>query len=235
MLSSHWVGLLGWALAIGFSPLHLALLVVLLLGQRPLWRGCLLVVTWIGMSVLVIGLLLGMGHGFTLSMEQGTSQRTGLDLLAAGAFFALALKTVGTLPVASTSEAEWGRQLDRLQKLPLPLLLLLSAGLQVAGPEDLFVYAKAAGALFQPTWNWREDVVWDLGFSSLTSVLLLLPLLACAVVGTERLKPFLALLKSWLDRYGQRLLAGIFLCMALLVGWQGIQGLRLSGVSGVLG
>jgi hypothetical protein len=231
MLSSHWAGLLGWALAIGFSPLHLALLVLLLLGPRPLWRGGLLVVTWIAMSALVIGLLLSVGHGFTLSMEKGTSHRTGLDLLAAGAFLALGLKTIGSLPKASSGGVEWGHQLDRLLRLPLPLLLLLSAGLQVAGPEDLFVYAKAAGALFQPNWTWQEDVGWDLGFSGLTSLLLLLPLLACVIAGPERIHPFLAGLKGWLDRYGQVLLGGISILLALLVGWQGIEGLRAGGTS----
>jgi hypothetical protein len=223
--AAHWTGLLGWALAIGFSPLHLALLLLLLLGPRPLWRGGLLVLTWIGMSALVIGLLLGVGHGFMLSMEKGTSHRTGLDLLAAGAFLALGLKTIGRLPATSSGDSEWAHQLDRLLKLPLPLLLLLSAGLQVAGPEDLFVYAKAAGTLFQHNWGWRDDVVWDLGFSGLTSLLLLLPLVACAVAGRERLKPLLGVLKGWLDRYGQLVVGGVCIALALLVGWQGIEGL----------
>jgi hypothetical protein len=229
MLMSHWGELLGYALAIGFSPLHLALLLLLLLGPRPLRRGGFLVVTWLLMNVLVIGLLLGVGHGFVLSLEKGTSHRTGLDLIAAGAFFALGLKAIASAPSGAEGQAEWGRQLDRLLALPLPLLLLLSAGLMVAGPDDLFLYAKAAGALFHPGWDWLQDTALTLGFSGMTSLLLLLPLVACAVAGQERLRPALSLMKGWLDRYGQGLVGGICIALALLVGWQGVEGLRLSG------
>jgi hypothetical protein len=229
MMTSHWGELLGYALAIGFSPLHLALLLLLLLGPHPLRRGGFLVVSWVVMNALVIGLLLGVGHGFVLSMEKGSSQRTGLDLLAAGAFLALGLKALSIRPPAADGQTEWSHQLDRLLALPLPLLLLLSAGLQVAGPDDLFLYAKAAGALFRPSWSWLDDTAMTLGFSGLTSMLLLLPLAACAVAGQERLRPVLAEMNGWLDRHGQRLVGAICIGLALLVGWQGLDGLRLSG------
>jgi len=235
MLNLHWAEMLGYALAIGFSPLHLALLLLLLLGPRPLWRGGCLVVTWLLMNTLVIGLLLGVGHGFVLSMEQGTSHRTGLDLLAAGAFFALGLKALASSPSGSKEDAEWSRQLDRLLALPLPLLLLLSAGLQVAGPDDIFLYAKAAGALFRPGWDWLQDTALTLGFSGLTCLLLLLPLVACAVAGQERLRPTLDLMKGWLDRYGQQLVGAICIALGLLVGWQGVEGLRIASTTMVVG
>lgn len=148
MLSTSWGELLGYALAIGFSPLHLALLVLLLLGPHPLRRGGFLVVSWVLMSALVIGLLLGVGHGLLLTMEKGTTHRTGLDLLAAGAFLALGLQTLRSSPPGAEGEPEWSRQLDRLLLMPLPLLLLISAVLQVAGPEDLFLYAKAQAHCF---------------------------------------------------------------------------------------
>ncbi|MFN9624533.1 MAG: GAP family protein [Cyanobacteriota bacterium] len=237
MLMSHWGELLGYALAIGFSPLHLALLLLLLLGPHPLRRGGFLLLSWLLMNALVIGLLLGVGHGFLLTMEKGSSHRTGLDLLAAGAFFALGLKALSSGPAAGEGGAEWSRQLDRLLALPLPLLLLLSAALQVAGPDDLFLYAKAAGALFRPDWDALQDTALTLGFSALTCLLLVLPLVACAVAGQERLRPALAWLKDGLDRFGQGLVGVICIALALLVGWQGVEGLRLGGalatVSGV--
>lgn len=235
MLTPRAGELLGYALAIGFSPLHLALLLLLLLGPRPLRRGGFLLLSWLLMNILVIGLLLGVGHGFVLSMEKGTSHRTGLDLLAAGAFFALGLKALASAPAGSEGQAEWSQQLDRLLKLPLPLLLLLSAGLMVAGPDDLFLYAKAAGALFHPGWDWLQDTALTLGFSGLTCLLLLLPLVACAVMGQERLRPALSGMKAWLDRYGQGLVGGICIALALLVGWQGVEGLRLSGAVAMIG
>lgn len=235
MLHSPLAELLGYALAIGFSPLHLALLLLLLLGPRPQQRGGLLVLSWLLMSALMIGLLLGVGHGLVLTMEKGSSHRTGLDLLAAGAFLALGLRTLGPSPLASDGVPEWSHQLDRLLTLPLPLLLLISAGLQVAAPDDLFLYAKAAGTLFEPGLDGLQDLGWALAFGALTSLLLLLPLLASLVVGQERLQPALAAMKSWLDRYGERLVGGICLLLALIVGWQGIEGLQISQASAVVG
>jgi hypothetical protein len=235
MEMNHWGELLGYALAIGFSPLHLALLLLLLLGPRPLRRGAFLVLSWLLMNAVVIGLLLGFGHGFPLTMEKGTSHRTGLDLLAAGAFFALGLKALSGGLAAGEGQPEWSRQLDRLLALPLPLLLLLSAALQVAGPDDLFLYAKAAGALLRPGWDWLQDTALTLGFSGMTSLLLVVPLLACAVAGQERLRPFLSRLKEGLDRYGQGLVGVICIALALLAGWQGVEGLRLGGAMAMAG
>jgi hypothetical protein len=229
-VNSPWLELLGYALAIGFSPLHLALLLLLLLGPHPLRRGGFLVFSWVLMSALVIGLLLGVGHGLVLTMEKGTSHRTGLDLLAAGAFLALGVQTLRSRPAGSEGKPEWSHQLDRLLQMPLPLLLLISAALQVAGPEDLFLYAKAAGALFQPSWHGLQDVVWSVAYGALTSVMLLVPLLACLVVGQERLEPALATLKGVLDRFGQPLLGALCLVLALVVGWQGVEGLQISQV-----
>ncbi|MFN6338907.1 MAG: GAP family protein [Cyanobacteriota bacterium] len=235
MGDSSWPELLGYALAIGFSPLHLALLLLLLLGPRPLRRASCLVVSWLLMSALVIGLLLGVGHGLLLSMEKGTSHRTGLDLLATGAFLALGVETLRRPQPGLAEVPEWSHQLDRLLAMPIPLLMLVSAALQVAGPEDLFLYAKAAGALFQPDWNRWQDGLWTLGFSALTSLLLLVPLVACALVGKERLQPTLGAMKGWLDRYGQRLMGGVCLFLALVVGWQGVEGLHSGQLSGGLG
>jgi hypothetical protein len=230
-VNSSWPELLGYSLAIGFSPLHLALLLLLLLGPHPLRRGSFLVLSWVLMSALVIGLLLGVGHGLVVSMEKGTSHRTGLDLLAAGAFLALGVQTLRSRPAGTEGAPEWSHQLDRLLQMPLPLLLLISAALQVAGPEDLFLYAKAAGALFQPGWHGLQDVVWSIAYGAVTSLLLLVPLLACVVVGQERLEPALAKLKGLLDRFGQPLVGAICLVLALVVGWQGLEGLQSTGAS----
>jgi hypothetical protein len=81
-----------FALAIGFSPLHIVLLLLLLLGPDPLRRGSLFVLGWIITAATVLLLLLTLGHGLLLTMDKGDSHRTGLDLLAAGALLALGLK-----------------------------------------------------------------------------------------------------------------------------------------------
>jgi len=231
MVNTPWPELLGYALAIGFSPLHLALLLLLLLGPHPLRRGGFLVLSWVLMSALVIGLLLGVGHGLVLTMEKGTSHRTGLDLLAAGAFFALGVQTLRPRPEEADGSPEWSQQLDRLLQMPLPLLLLISAALQVAAPDDLFLYAKAAGALFHPSWSGMQDAGWSVAYGALTSLLLLVPLVACSVVGQQRLEPALGTMKGVLDRYGQALVGAICLALALMVGWQGLEGLQISQAS----
>lgn len=228
MQSSFWPELLGYALAIGFSPLHLALLLLLLLGPQPLRRGGVLVASWLVISALVTGLFLGVGHGFVLTMEKGTHHRTGLDLLAAGAFLALGVQTLRTSQLGKEGVPEWSRQLDRLLTIPMPLLLLISAALQVADPEDLFLYAKAAGSLFKPEADRWLDLAWSVGFGAFTSLFLLIPLVACLVVGQVRMEPALERGKAWIDRYGQWLLGGICLLLAVLVGWQGLEGLRMS-------
>jgi hypothetical protein len=230
-VNTPWPELMGYALAIGFSPLHLALLLLLLLGPHPLRRGGFLVLSWVLMSALVIGLLIGVGHGLVLTMEKGTSHRTGLDLLAAGAFLALGVRTLRPPAAGADGAPEWSQQLDRLLQMPLPLLLLISAALQVASPDDVFLYAKAAGALFQPSWHALQDVIWSLAYGVLTSLLLLVPLVACGLVGQKRLEPALARMKGVIDRFGQPLVGTICLVLALVVGWQGLEGLQVSQAS----
>jgi len=130
--------LLGFALAIAFSPLHLALLLLLLLGPEPLRRGGWFVAGWLLVSLLELGLLLAVGHGLLLTMEKGTDHRTGLDLLAAGALVA-----VGLNELLSRGEADavpgWATRLDGFCAMPLLPLLAVSALVQVISPDDIFL------------------------------------------------------------------------------------------------
>jgi len=87
----------------------------------------------------------------------------------------------------------------------------------------------------RPGWDGLQDTALTLGFSGMTSLLLLVPLLACAVAGQERLRPFLSRLKEGLDRYGQGLVGVICIALALLAGWQGVEGLRLGGAMAMAG
>ena len=84
--------LAAFGLAIGLSPLHLGLLLLLLLGPRPLHRGGWFVAGWLVTAALTVALLISVGHGLLLSMNMGSSHRTGLDLLAAGALLGLGMK-----------------------------------------------------------------------------------------------------------------------------------------------
>jgi len=146
--ASLWSELLGFGLAIGFSPLHLGLLLLLLLGPHPLRRGSWFVLAWLATSILAVALLLSVGHGLLLSMEKGSDQRTFLDLLAAGGLLALGLNALfGSRQGAGPPG--WTRRLDGLCALPLPLLLGLSAAVQLSSPDDLFLYARSAASLLE--------------------------------------------------------------------------------------
>lgn len=217
----------GLALAIGFSPLHIALLLLLLLGPNPLRRGGLLVLVWVATAALALTLLLTVGHGLLLSMDRGSSHRTGLDLLAAGALLGLGLKELLTSREEQGQPPAWAAQLDRFCAMALPPLLAISALLEVASPDDLFLFAKSAGSLLSAHLDRLQEVLFTLGFSLLSAALLLVPLLAVVLLGQERVLPLLQRGKQWLLQRGDALVGVMGIAVALYLGWQGIDGLRM--------
>lgn len=218
--------LLGFALAISFSPLHLALLLLLLLGPDPLRRGGWFVAGWLLVSLLELTLLLALGHGLLLTMEKGTDHRTGLDLLAAGALLA-----VGLNELLSRSEREgvpgWAAKLDGFCAMPLLPLLALSALIQVVSPDDVFLYAKAGGSLLSAGFARPQELVAVLLFCLATGLLLLVPLAGLLLLGQERLQPWLERGKAWLYARADTLVGVVSLALAVYLGAQGIEGLRL--------
>jgi hypothetical protein len=223
---SLWRELLGFGLAISFSPVHIGLLLLLLLGPTPLRRGSWFVLAWLLTSVAAMGLLLSVGHGLLLSMEKGTAPRTGLDLLAAGGLLALGLNGLLTNR-HSAGPPGWTRRLNGFCALPLPLLLGLSTTVQLASPDDLFLYAKTAASLLEAGLSRPLEVVSAGVFCLLTATLLVLPLAALAVVGQERLLPVLERARLWLFGNAESIVATISMGLAAYLGWQGIEGLRM--------
>jgi hypothetical protein len=219
--------LLGFALAISFSPLHIALLLLLLLGSDPLRRGGWFVVGWLLVSLLEITLLLALGHGLLITMEKGTDHRTGLDLLAAGALLAVGLNEL-IRRGEDESVPGWAMKLDRFCAMPLLPLLGLSALVQVISPDDVFLYAKAGGSLLAAGFDRPEEVVAVLLFCLATSLLLLVPLAGLALLGQERLQPWLERGKAWLYARADTLVGLVSLALAIYLGAQGIEGLRLA-------
>jgi hypothetical protein len=227
-----------FALAIGFSPLHIGLLLLLLLGPRPLQRGGWFVAAWLVTAALVVALLLTVGHGLVLSMEKGTSHRTGLDLLAAGALLGLGLKELLSKEEEGAGPPGWTRRLDQFSAMPLPLLLAISAALQVASPastsvprpspDDLFLFAKTATSLLAAGLGRGTEVLATAVFSLVSASLLLTPLLALLLVGPERILPLLERGKQWLFAKGDLLVGLVSVALALYLGWQGIEGLQLA-------
>ena len=217
-----------FARAIGFSPLHIVLLLLLLLGPSPLRRGGLLVLAWIVTAALALTLLLTVGHGLLLSMDKGSSHRTGLDLLAAGALLGLGLKELLTSREEQGQPPAWATRLDQFCAMGLLPLLLLSSLLEVATPDDLFLFTKSAGSLLAVHLPPLQELALTLLFSLVSAVLLLVPLLAVVLLGQERVLPVLQGGKQWMLQRGDALVGVLGLAVAVYLGWQGIEGLRLS-------
>lgn len=218
-----WTELAGFALAIACSPLHVGLLLLLLLGPRPLRQGGWLVTAWLLTAWLELALLLGLGHGLVLDMSRGTSHRTGLDLLAAGGLLALGLNAL--LSDQADAGPAWERRLDRLAGLGMVPLIGLSTLLQVATPDDLFLYARAAASLLAADPGRTQEWILAGLFGLLTGSLLLLPLLLLLLLGRERLTPWLQRARRWLTTRGEALVGLVSLALALYLGWQGVEGL----------
>jgi hypothetical protein len=80
-------------------------------------------------------------------MDKGTGHRTGLDLLAAGALLGLGMKELLNKEDGGAAPPGWTSKLDQFCAMPLPLLLAISAALEVVRPDALFLFTKTAGSL----------------------------------------------------------------------------------------
>jgi hypothetical protein len=222
-----WAELLAYGSGIAISPIHIGLLLLLLLGPQPVRRGGLFVLSWMLTVSAVVVVLLTVGHGLLLTMDKGSSHRTGLDLLAAGALLALGLKELLDRREDGAEPPAWTRQLDRFGAMPLPLLLGASCAIEVISPDDLFLFAKAASALLSSGLNHFQEVLYTAGFSVAASLALLLPF-AAVLLGRDRVVPLLEKGKQVLFARGDLLVGALSLVLAGYLGWQGIEGLQLS-------
>ncbi|MEB3169718.1 MAG: GAP family protein [Synechococcaceae cyanobacterium] len=221
--------LLSFALAIAFSPLHIALLLLLLLGPDPLRRGGWFVAAWILIAAVEMAALLSLGHSLLLSMTKGSDHRTGLDLLAAGGLLALGLNNlVGRGERGAQAAPAWSARLDGFSRMALLPLIALSGAIQVFSPDDLFLAFKAAAALLEAHRSHGLEALITGAYSLASAVFLLLPLLAALLLGPQRLQPLLEVGKVWLYRRADALVGLISLGLAVYFGWQGIEGLRLT-------
>jgi hypothetical protein len=110
--------------------------------------------------------------------------------------------------------------------MPLPLLLGISGLLEVASPDDLFLFAKTAGSLLSADLPQSQEILATGLFSLVSGALLLVPLVALLLVGKERVLPLLENGKSWLFAKGDLLVGLVSIALAVYLGWQGIGGLQ---------
>ena len=218
--------LAAFGLAIGLSPLHIGLLLLLLLGPRPLQRGGWFVAGWLITAALAVLLLLTVGHGLLLSMDKGSSHRTGLDLLAAGALLGLGMKELLKKEDVGSAPPGWTRKLDQFCAMPLPLLLAISAALEVVRPDALFLFTKTAGSLLTAGLGPGKELLATGVFSLVSATLLLIPLLTLVLAGPDRVLSLLERGKQWLFAKGDLLVGLVSIALAVYLAWQGIEGLR---------
>jgi hypothetical protein len=174
-----------------------------------------------------VTLLLTVGHGLFLSMDKGSSHRTGLDLLAAGALLGLGMKELLIKEDGGAEPPGWTRKLDQFSAMPLPLLLAISAALEVARPDALFLFTKTAGSVLAAGLGIGTELLATGVFSLVSASLLLTPLLTLVLAGPERVLTLLERGKQWLFAKGDLLVGLVSVALALYLGWQGIEGLRL--------
>jgi hypothetical protein len=203
-------------------------LLLLLLGPDPLRRGGWFVAAWIAIAAVEMAVLLSIGHSLLLSMAKGSDHRTGLDLLAAGGLLALGLNNLINRPERDMATAPaWSARLDGFSSMALLPLVALSGAIQVFSPDDLFLAFKAAATLLEAHLARSRELLIAGAFSLATAAFLLLPMLALLLLGPQRVQPLLQAGKAWLYRRADGLVGVICLGLAVYLGWQGIEGLRL--------
>ena len=222
-----WAELLAYGTGIGLSPIHIAVLLLLLLGPKPLQRGGWFVAGWVVTTMATSALLVTVGHSLVLDMTQGSYHRTGLDLLAGGALIAVGSRELLRSFTDGDTPPAWTASVDRFVNMPLPLLLVLGAVAEVASPDDLVLFAKSAGVVLAaqlPTW---QELIGLLAFTIGASLLMLTPLIAVAI-GRTKVVPVLERGKEVLFARGELVVAAVSLGIGGYLGWQGISGLALT-------
>ena len=80
-----------FGIGIAFSPLHIAVVTLLLLGRSPLQRAMAYVAGWAAANALAIVVLMVLGEAFSISLSHGEREQILIDLLGAGALVGLGL------------------------------------------------------------------------------------------------------------------------------------------------
>jgi len=214
-----------FGIGIAFSPLHIGVVTLLLLGRAPLRRSFAYVLGWTLANVLAVVLLMLVGSSLAISLEHGEREQVLIDLIGAGALLALGLYQL--TPQAMLGEE--GMALRLMNKLPdvdTTMLVLIGAGGALLTPENLVFYLKEAGLLLINHPGLSADVEVTGLFTLMASSLLLLPPLAWISTSGSIREP-IARLEDWLQHRAEWLVGVLALVFAAYLFYEGLHGLGI--------
>lgn len=214
-----------FGIGIAFSPLHIGVVTLLLLGRSPLRRAFAYVLGWTLANVMAVLLLLLVGSSLAISLEHGAREQVLIDLLGAGGLLALGLYQL--TPQASLGEEGMAiRLMNRLPDVNTALLVLIGAGAALLTPENLVFYLKQAGLMMINHPGLKADVEITAVYALTASSLLLLPPLAWIASGGS-IRDSIAKLEEWLQHKAEWLVGIIALFFGAYLLYEGLHGLEL--------
>jgi hypothetical protein len=151
-----------FGIGIAFSPLHIGVVTLLLLGKSPLQRALTYVAGWATANALAIAVLMAIGEAFSINLSHGGREQVLIDLLGAGALIGLGLYQL--TPQANIGEE--GMALKLMNQLPdfsTAALLGIGAISALLTPENLVFYLKEAGLLLlnEPGLKADAEVIYE--------------------------------------------------------------------------
>ncbi len=214
-----------FGIGIAFSPLHIAVVALLLLGRAPLQRALAYVLGWAAANALAILVLMVLGETFAINPEQGAREQVLIDLLGSGALIGLGLYQL--TPQANLGEEGMAlRLMNQLPDLSTITLVGLGAGSALLTPENLVFYLKEAGLLLMNDPGVGADAEITGLFTLMASSLLLLPPLAWLLSGGG-IRDSIASLEDWLQHRAEWLVGVIALLLGAYLLVEGLEGLNL--------
>jgi hypothetical protein len=214
-----------FGIGIAFSPLHIGVVTLLLLGKEPLRRSFAYVLGWSLANLTAVMVLLLLGGSMALTPHHGHRDQVLIDLIGAGGLLALGLYQL--TPQALIGEEGMAlRLMNKLPEMATWLLVLVGAAGALLTPENLVFYLKEAGLLLINHPGLKADVEVSGLFVLAASSLLLLPPLAW-IVTSGGIRDTIAKLEEWLQHKAEWLVGVLALVFASYLFYEGIHGLGL--------
>ncbi len=214
-----------FGIGIAFSPLHIGVVTLLLLGKEPLRRSFAYVLGWSLANLTAVMVLLLLGGSMALTPHHGHRDQVLIDLIGAGGLLALGLYQL--TPQALIGEEGMAlRLMNKLPQMATWLLVLVGAAGALLTPENLVFYLKEAGLLLINHPGLKADVEVSGLFVLAASSLLLLPPLAW-IATSGGIRDNIASLEEWLQHKAEWLVGVLALVFAAYLFYEGIHGLGL--------